>query len=60
MYWPLGTSSVYAVPTNYDESPTNDPLISLSRSVGNLFVTLTATELFIWQSQVLLTLVILC
>jgi RAB6A-GEF complex partner protein 1 len=67
MYWPLGVASVFSVPrTDHDpdnDNPENtaaadDPLISLSRSASsNLLASVTATELFIWQTQVHLFLV---
>jgi len=62
MYWPLGVASVFSVPrTDHDmdnDNPENtaapnEPLISLSRSTSsNLLASITATELFIWQTQV--------
>jgi hypothetical protein len=62
MYWPLGVASVFSVPRT-DHNPDNDnpentaaaddPLISVSRSASsNLLASVTATELFIWQTQV--------
>src|SRR5277367_3343434 len=57
MYWPLGVASVFSVPDHDDNPETtaaaDDPLISLSRSASsNLLASVTATELFIWQTQV--------
>jgi hypothetical protein len=58
MYWPLGVASEFSVPQSDAESLDGSsrerhPLISLSRSTsGHLLATVTATELYIWQTQV--------
>lgn len=59
MYWPLGVPSIFSLPRHDDDDTPSEsdtrqnPLLSLSRSnSGNLLATVTATELFIWQSQV--------
>ena len=61
MYWPLGVASVFSIPQHEHDGgdsaaetdTSQNPLLSLSRSnSGNLLATVTATELFIWQTQV--------
>lgn len=62
MYWPLGVASVFSVPRTDQETDADklekgdapeEPLISLSRlASSNLLASITATELFIWQTQV--------
>jgi hypothetical protein len=67
MYWPLGVASVFTVPspgTISSEDPAGDgdrslPFLALSTSrPGNLLVTVSAQELFVWQTQVRLTLLL--
>jgi hypothetical protein len=57
MYWPLGVASMYNVPLQGAPSSEKDtggtPLnaVSTSRS-ASIFVTTSADELFVWQTQV--------